>query len=144
MRISFGDLKIGATARKYVQSALDRNWVSESTNVAEFERSFAKKFGYKHCIATSSGTDADIVACASLYDFGAQRGDEIICPACTFVASGNAILAAGFMPRFVDVELETLNIDPKKIEAAINKRHGLSWWCTLWVNGRYGPHHEDC
>ena len=122
MRINFGDLKIGTTAKKYLQSAIDKNWVSEGANVAEFERRFAEKFGYKHCIATSSGTDADIVACASLYDFGAQRGDEIICPACTFVASANAILAAGFIPRFVDVELETLNIDPSKIEAAINKK----------------------
>jgi dTDP-4-amino-4,6-dideoxygalactose transaminase len=122
MRVSFGDLKIGPTARKYVQSALDKNWVSEGENVAEFERRFAETFGYKHAIATSSGTDADIVACASLYDFGARRGDEIIVPALTFVASANSILAAGFVPRFVDVKVDTLNIDPEKIEAAINEK----------------------
>ncbi len=122
MRIAFGDLKIGDTARKYVQQALEKNWISEGDNVKEFERRFAKQFGYKHAIATSSGTDADIVSCAALYDFGAERGDEIIVPACTFVASANAILAAGFMPKFVDIEVETLNIDPNKIEAAINNK----------------------
>jgi len=122
LRINFGDVKIGNTARKYVQAALDKNWISEGSNVKEFEQKFASKFGYKHAIATSSGTDADMVACAALYEFGAKRGDEIIVPACTFVASANAILAAGFTPKFVDIEVETLNIDPKKIEAAITSK----------------------
>ena len=122
MRISFGDLKVGDTARKYVQLALARNWISEGANVAEFERKFAEKFGYKHAIATSSGTDADICSCASLYDFGAKRGDEIILPACCFVACANSILAAGFMPKFVDIGLETLNIDPRKIEEAVTTK----------------------
>ncbi len=122
MRITFGDLKIGDIARKYVQRALEANWVSEGRNVTEFEQKFASKFGYKHAIATSSGTDADIVSCASLYDFGAKRGDEIIVPACSFVSTANSILAAGFTPKFVDIEVETLNIDPIKIEEAVTKK----------------------
>jgi dTDP-4-amino-4,6-dideoxygalactose transaminase len=122
VRISFGDLKIGDTARKYVQKALDKNWVSEGENVREFEQKFAAKFGYKHAIATSSGTDADIVACASLYEFGASRGDEIIVPALSFVSTGNSILAAGFIPRFVDINVETLNIDPACILKTVNKK----------------------
>src|SRR3989338_9571258 len=122
MRIMFGDLRIGDTARQYIQRALNENWVSEGVNVKEFEQKFADKFGYKHAIATSSGTDADIVACASLYDFGAQRGDEIIVPALCFVACANSILAAGFVPKFVDINIKTLNIDPEKIEAAITPK----------------------
>ncbi len=122
MRIMFGDLRIGDVARKYVQAALDRNWVSEGENVKEFEQKFAEKFGYKHAIATSSGTDADICCCASLYEFGAKRGDEIIVPALSFVATANSILAAGFIPKFADIEVESLNIDPKKIEEAITDR----------------------
>jgi len=119
MRVAFGDLRIGDTARKYVQAALDRNWVSEGANVKEFEQKFASKFGYKHAIATSSGTDANIVSCAALYEFGAKRGEEIIVPALSFVATANSILAAGFVPKFVDIEVETLNIDPSKIEEAV-------------------------
>ncbi len=122
MRINFGDLKIGDTARRYIQRALDANWVSEGKNVSEFEQKFAEKFGYKYAIATSSGTDADLVACALLYDFGAKRGDEIIVPACCFVSCANAILAAGFIPKFVDIDIKTLNIDPEKIEAAVTKK----------------------
>ncbi len=122
MRIMFGDLKIGDIGKRYIKRALDKNWVSEGVNVKEFEEKFAARFGYKHAIATSSGTDADICSCTSLYDFGAKRGDEIIVPALTFVASANSILAAGFIPKFVDIELETLNIDPSKIEADITDR----------------------
>lgn len=121
-KISFGDLKIGDTARKYMERALAKNWVSEGDNVREFEANFCSKFGYRHAIATSSGTDACMCACASLYSLrflGAERGDEIIVPALTFVATANAVLAAGFTPRFVDIELETLNIDPNKVEQAI-------------------------
>lgn len=119
MRINFGDLKIGDIAKNRIKKAIDKNWVTEGENVKEFEEKFAKKFGYKHAIATSSGTDACIASLASLYDFGAKRGDEVIVPATTFVATANAVLAAGFIPKFIDIELETLNIDPDKIEEKI-------------------------
>ena len=122
MRINFGELVIGDIAKRYLQRVLDKNWASEGDNVKEFEEEFAAHFGYKHAIAMSSGTDADICGCAALYDFGAERGDEIITGALSFVATANSILAAGFMPKFVDIELETLNIDPSKIEAAITDR----------------------
>ncbi len=121
-RITFGHIEVGPSARRYLNEALDRNWVSEGLNVQRFEREFAKKFGYAQAVATSSGTDAGIVAMAALRDRGAKPGDEVITPALAFVATANCILAAGFTPKFVDVELETLNIDPAKIEAAITPR----------------------
>ncbi len=121
-RVTFGHIEVGATARKYLNDALDRNWVSEGANVALFEKRFSDLFGYKHSIATSSGTDAGIVAMAALHDLGAKRGDEVITPACAFVATANCILAAGLTPKFVDVELDTLNINPDLIEKAITPR----------------------
>jgi len=122
VRITFGDLRLGDSAREYIRRAFDKNWVSEGANVKEFEQKFADKFGYRNAIATSSGTDADICCCASLYDFGAKRGDEIITPALAFVATANSILAAGFIPKFVDIKVETLNIGPSQIEEAITNR----------------------
>ncbi|GAI30073.1 unnamed protein product, partial [marine sediment metagenome] len=85
MRVNFGELKIGDTAKEHVLRALGKNWVSEGDNVREFEQKFASKFGYKHAIATSSGTDADLVSCASLYDFGGTIDRELgnylaLCP----------------------------------------------------------------
>ena len=122
MRINFGDLFIGDVAKDKIKKSLDKNWVTQGENVKEFEELFAKQFGYKHAIATSSGTDACIAALASLYEFGAKRGDEVIVPATTFVATGNAVLAAGFTPKFVDIELETLNINSSKIEENITNK----------------------
>jgi dTDP-4-amino-4,6-dideoxygalactose transaminase len=87
-----------------------------------FEAGFAKRFGYGHAIATSSGTDAGIVAMTALLDRGAKRGDEVITPALAFVSTSNCILAAGLTPKFVDVELDTLNINPALIETAITPR----------------------
>lgn len=121
-RIAFGDIKIGEFARRNVNEALGRHWISQGENVARLEQEFARKFGFKHAISTSSGTAADIAACAALYSVGAERGDEIIVPACCFVACANSILAAGFIPKFVDIELESLNIDPNQIERAITPK----------------------
>jgi len=122
MRIKFGDLAIGDIAKDRIKTAMERNWVTEGANVREFEGKFARLFAYKHAIATSSGTDACIACVASLYEFGARRGDEVIVPATTFVSTANAVLAAGLIPRFVDIELETLNINPKMIEEEITDK----------------------
>ena len=121
-KVPFGTVSITPKAKKLIDDAIERRWLTKGKYVKEFEEKFAELFGVKYGIAVSSGTDADAIACAVLYDFGAQRGDEIIVPALTFVATGNAVLQAGFTPVFVDVERETLNIDPKKIEKAITSR----------------------
>ncbi len=121
-RVGFGHIEIGKIAKKYLKEALARNWISEGPNVKKFEEGFAKTYGYRHCVATSSGTDAGIVAFGSLLEQGAQRGDEVITPALAFVATANCVLAAGLTPKFVDVELDTLNINPSLIEKAIGPR----------------------
>jgi len=122
MKVPFGAMTITPHARDLVNKALDSTRVSGGQYVHEFEDRFAKLVGVRHAVALSSGTDADILAMAVLYDFGAHRGDEIIVPALSFVATGNAVLHAGFKPVFVDIKRETLNIDPEKIEAAITKK----------------------
>lgn len=121
-KISFGELVIGDIAKANLQRVIDSNWASEGPMVHQFEDKWSSKFDYKHSMAMSSGTDACINACMALYDFGAQRGDEIICPALTFVATANAILTAGFLPVFVDIDRNTLNINPKLIEQYITKK----------------------
>ena len=121
-KVPFGTVSLTDKAKTLINEALDSNWVTRGKYTDEFEKRFAALFGAKHGVAVSSGTDADTIACAVLYDFGAERGDEIIVPALTFVATGNAVLAAGFKPVFVDVRRETLNIDPDKIEAAITPK----------------------
>jgi len=122
MKIPFGTITITKESRDLLDEVLDSGRVSNGKYVREFEERFAKLTGTKEAVAVSSGTDADILALAVLYDFGAKRDDEVIIPALSFVATGNAVLHAGFKPVFVDIERETLNIDPLKIEKSITNK----------------------
>lgn len=122
MKIPFGTISITPRSKSLINKILDSGRVSSGKYVREFEEKFAKLIGVKEAVAVSSGTDADSLALAVLYDFGAKRGDEIIVPALSFVATGNAVINSGFKPVFVDVEKETLNINPQKIEKAITKK----------------------
>lgn len=122
MKIPFGTISITEKSRELIRDSLNSKRVSCGKYVRQFEKEFAKLVGTKEAVAVSSGTDADALALAVLYDFGAKRDDEVIIPALSFVATGNAVLQAGFRPVFVDIDRKTLNIDPTKIEPAISKR----------------------
>lgn len=122
MQIPFGTITITKKSKDLIGRALDSSRVSSGKYVRRFEEKFAKLVNAKESVAVSSGTDADVLALAVLYDFGAKRGDEVIIPALSFVATGNAVLHAGFKPVFVDVKRDTLNIDTDLIEGAITKK----------------------
>ena len=122
MKIPFGTISITEKSKDLINKILDSGRVSSGKYVREFEEGFAQLLGVKEAVAVSSGTDADTLALAVLQDFGAKRGDEIILPALSFVATGNAVLHAGFKPVFVDIEEETLNINPEKIEEKITEK----------------------
>ena len=122
MRVPFGAMTITQTAKDLIAEALDGERLSSGKLVRRLEERFAELTGVKEAVAVSSGTDADALALAVLHDFGASRGDEVIVPALSFVATGNAVLQAGFEPVFVDIERHTLNIDPTRVESAITDR----------------------
>ena len=119
MRIPFGTISVTEKSKELITDALNNNRLSSGKYVRYFEQKFSELIGAKESVAVSSGTDAVALALAVLYDFGAERGDEIIVPALSFAASGNAILQAGFIPVFVDIDKDTLNIHPDGIEDAI-------------------------
>ncbi len=121
-RIPFGTLSITKHAEQLIADALHTKRLSCGKYVREFERRFAELVGVREAVACSSGTDACVLALAALYDFGAQRGDEVIVPALSFAATAHAALHAGFTPLFVDVRRETLNIDVDQIEIAITPK----------------------
>jgi len=122
MKIPFGTISITKETKNLINEILESNRVSSGKYVQKFEERFAELIKIKEAVAVSSGTDADTLALAVLYDYGAKRGDEIIVPALSFVATGNSILHAGFKPVFVDIKRETLNIDPDKIEEVITDK----------------------
>jgi len=124
MQINFIDLK--AQYQEY-RSEIDKE-VLEVFSSAQFiggeklnnlENALAEYTGVKHAIGCSSGTDALLLSLMAL-DIGA--GDEVITTPFTFIATAEVIALLGAKSVFVDIEEESYNIDPTKIEAAITDR----------------------
>ena len=107
---------IGEEEKRAVMEVLDSGILAQGPRVAAFEKGFAEMVGVKHAIATSSGTTA---LHAALLAHGIGPGHEVITTSFTFIASANSILYTGARPVFVDIDLETFNLDPAQIEAAI-------------------------
>ena len=86
--------------------------------VTEFEQQFANYIGVSQCVACNSGTDALILALRAL-EIGS--GDEVITSAFSFIATAEAITWVGATPVFVDIDLDTFNLNVETIEAAITR-----------------------
>jgi len=105
--------------KKAVMEVLDSGFLAQGARTAEFENQFANMLGVKHAIAVSNGTCAIQIA---LLAEGIGPGDEVITSPFTFIATANAIVFTGAKPVFADIEMDSFNISPEKIEAAITPR----------------------
>jgi UDP-2-acetamido-2-deoxy-ribo-hexuluronate aminotransferase len=102
-----------------IQRVLDHGQYIMGPEVAELEQRLAERTGARHCITVASGTEALLIALMALE---LQPGDEVITTPFSFAATAEAIVLAGAVPVFVDIEPDTCNIDAAKIEAAITNR----------------------
>ena len=112
---------VGIEEIKSVENVLlSKLWASGTGTgkVLEFENKFRKYINSKNCIAVNSGTAALNLA-LTICDI---KNKEVILPSLTFVATANAIIMNGGKPVFVDIDPNTLNIDPEKIENSISKK----------------------
>lgn len=100
-------------------NVLRSGWVTQGPKVAEFEEAFCKFTGAKYSVAVTSATTALFL---SLYALGIGPGDEVIVPSLSYIATANVVLHVGAKVVFVDIDSDTFNIDPKKVEQAITKR----------------------
>src|SRR5262245_39362383 len=94
-------------------------------NVRRFERAFAERFGVRHALMVSSGSTANLVGIAALCHTRRrplQRGDEVIVPAISWATTYYPLQQYGLRLRFVDIELETLNMDVSQLETALTPR----------------------
>jgi dTDP-4-amino-4,6-dideoxygalactose transaminase len=87
--------------------------------VQEFEEEFSSYCGVTHGVGVNSATDALTLA---LKATGVKEKDEVLVPVNSFIATANIVVFCGATPVFVDVESDTLNIDPEKVRAAITKK----------------------
>ena len=117
---SWGQEEISA-----IQGVVDSGRYTMGEKVNEFELAFASKFGSRHCLMVSSGSMANLVSIAALFyksDKPLQKGDEVIVPAISWATSFYPLQQYGLSLRFVDVDLQTLNIDISKLEAALTPK----------------------
>lgn len=114
-------------ARRRIAAPLEQRWqrILEASafilgpEVRELERQFAGFLGVEACAAVANGTDALVLALRAL---GIGAGDEVIVPAFSFFATAEAVLLAGGVPVFCDVDAATFNIDPADAAARVTAR----------------------
>lgn len=105
---------------KYVTEAVSTGWISSSGKyVSEFERQFASYCGCQYGVAVCNGTIALHLALLAL---GIGKGDEVIIPSFTMIASAFAVCYTGAKPVFVDADKDSWNIDVGKIEEKVTTR----------------------
>lgn len=97
------------TRSRYIEGVEDEN----------FEKAFAQYCDRKYCVGVGNGLDALMLALKAL---GVGKGDEVIVPSNTYIATALAVTYVGAKPVFVEPDIKTFNIDPNRIEAAITDR----------------------
>lgn len=106
--------------KKYVLDCLNTGWISSHGEyIKKFESLFAKKIGAKFAVATSSGSTAIHLAA---HIVNLKKGDEVIIPTATMVATANMVKITGATPVFIDIDERTWNIDVNLIEKYITNK----------------------
>lgn len=98
---------------------LESGWYILGNKVKEFEKQFAAYCNTKHCVGVANGLDALNL---SLKAFGFNKGDEVIVPSNTYIATILSIVDNGLLPVLVEPDITTYNINPKLIEQAITPK----------------------
>ena len=111
--------ELNSELRAAFDRVFSRSWYIEGEEDEAFEKAFAEYCGTQYCIGVGNGLDALIMVLKAL---NIGEGDEVIVPSNTYIATALAVTYVGAKPVFVEPIIETFNIDPAKIEAAINER----------------------
>ena len=126
--ILFNDLK-GVTAKyadelhEAVNRVVDSGWYLGSEENDRFEKNFGDYIGTQYCVGVGNGLDALVWIYRAYIELGImKKGDEVIVPANTYIASIHAITENGLVPVLVEPKRETLEMDDDKVEAAITQR----------------------
>ena len=104
--------------REAFERVFENSWYIEGKEDEKFERAFADFCDSKYCIGVGNGLDALMLALKAL---GIGLGDEVIVPSNTYIATALAVTYVGATPIFVEPDIKTFNIDPRKIEKEITK-----------------------
>ena len=115
----------GPEEKAAIQNVINSGSLTMGPKVAEFEAAFAKYFGRRHAVMVNSGSSGNLVGVASLFyrsENPLKRGDEVIVPAIAWSTTYSPLQQYGLKLRFVDVELDTLNMDVRRLDEALNAK----------------------
>lgn len=111
--------ELDADLRGAFDRVFTRSWYIEGVEDEAFEKAFAEYVGTNYCVGVGNGLDALML---SLQALGIGEGDEVIVPSNTYIATALAVTYVGATPVFVEPKIETFNIDPDLIEAAVTQK----------------------
>lgn len=129
---SWGDEEIEA-----IQSVIGSGMYSMGENVREFERYFSQYFGSKYSVMVNSGSSANLLAVASLFfkrENPLKAGDEVIVPSVSWSTTYHPLQQYGLKVKFVDVDIDTLNISVAELEKAITDKTRVVFLVNLLGN----------
>ncbi|GAG92164.1 unnamed protein product, partial [marine sediment metagenome] len=115
--IPYGHQWVDENDIREIIKVLKSDWLTQGPKIKEFEDALCKYTGAKYGVAVSSGTAALHIACLAAR---IKPGDEVVTSPITFVASANCVLYCGGKPVFVDIQKDTVNIDPEEVKKKIN------------------------
>ena len=112
-----------AAFQEKMKQFFEAGWYVLGKEVSAFEKGFAAYCGTKYCIGVGNGLDALVLIFKGYIELGKlQKGDEVIVPANTYIASILAVLQADLVPVMIEPKLESYTVDPHAIEAKITAR----------------------
>jgi perosamine synthetase len=117
--IPYGKQYIDDDDKRAVLEVLSSDWLTTGPKIDEFEKAVSDYVGTRYAVAVSSGTAA--LHCA-MYALGVEPDDEVIVPCMTFAATANCVVYQGATPVFVDVDKNTLLVDPDQVEKKITSK----------------------
>lgn len=113
------EIELEKELRSAFERVFNRSWYIEGVEDEAFEKNFAKYCNTKYCVGVGNGLDALMLALKSL---GVGKGDEVIVPSNTYIATALAVTYVGAKPVFVEPDIRTFNINPNLIESAITPK----------------------
>ena len=108
-----------------MQDVIKSDFFSMGPKVKKFEKISASYFGSKYCVMVNSGSSANLIALSAVLlseKYNLTKGDEVIVPSLSWSTTYSPLFYLGLLPKYVDINLDTLNISIDKLEKSITKK----------------------
>jgi len=119
MKIPFFVPEVNNEDKKIILKSLDSSYLTDGPELKKFEKRFAKFTNSRFAVGVSNATSALLL---SLKAIGIQKGDEVIIPDMTFIATASAVILSGATPVLADIKKDDLTLMPESVEKSVNSK----------------------